>query len=92
MRNYEEEEEEEEENNDAKPEYKVQLTGDLTFFVQKQRFNKKFIDETEEYIRPLKKELKKLIKMRCNFLKSLLKKGKDYRYFLEKKKVFLNKY
>ena len=77
MSNYDEEE-----NNDAKPEYKVQLTGDLTFFVQKQRFNKKFIDETEEYIRPLKKELKKLIKMRCNFLKSLLKKGKDYRYFL----------
>ena len=68
------------EENDVKPEYKLQLKGDLNFYVQKQRYNKRIIDETEEYIRPLKKEMKKLVKMRLNFLKVLLKKGKDFRY------------
>lgn len=65
---------------DAKPEYKIQLRGDLNFYLQKQRFNKKIIEETEEFMRPLKKEQKKLVKMRLHFLKSLLKQGKDYRF------------
>jgi len=68
------------ENTGAKPEYKIQLKGDLNFFLQKQRFNMKIIEETEDYIKPLKKEMKKLLKLRLHFLKSLLKKGKDYRY------------
>lgn len=69
----------EEEDSMAKPEYKIQLKGDLNFYLQKQRFNKKIIEDTEEFIKPLKKEMKKLVKLRLIFLKTLLKNGKDYR-------------
>lgn len=66
--------------NDAKPEHKIQLTGDLNYYKQKHRFNKSLIQNTEETIKPRKKELKKLKKMRLEFLKNLLKKGKDFRF------------
>ena len=69
----------EDEDSMVKPEYKIQLKGDLNFYLQKQRFNKKIIEETEEFIKPLKKEMKKLVKLRLIFLKTLLKNGKDYR-------------
>lgn len=71
--------EENQEDDLPKPEYKIQLAGDLTFFVKKQKYNRQIIDEIEDYVRPLKKELKKLLKLRIAFLKALLKKGKDYR-------------
>lgn len=69
----------EENENAAKPEHKIQLSADLAFYTQKQKFNLKMIEEIEVYMKPLKKELKKLVTLRVKFLKTLLKKGKDYR-------------
>lgn len=69
----------EENENTAKPEHKIQLSADLNFYSQKQKFNLKMIEDIEVYMKPLKKELKKLVTLRLKFLKTLLKKGKDYR-------------
>lgn len=61
-------------------EYRKIMMDSLHNYEKKFRFNEKIIEDTDEHIRPIKKDMKKFKKLRNNFLMKLLKTGLDYRF------------
>lgn len=67
-------------SNNKNLEYRKIMMNSLHNYEKKFKFNERIVEETEENLRPLKKEMKKFKKLRNNFLIRLLKTGLDYRF------------